>query len=841
MLAPGGSTEGGTGVPTGILNLVVAACRFTQCPVGPLLAGLLDRRDEVLLVLLIIGGDRALGLVQLGARERAGWNRLGLRVDLLDGRKCARARTRHRQQQDRQQSRENDSARPPAQPLIETARHSAAHASVAANVRGSALQPRLGRGRARRGDGHGRPAAGSDLDSTRASSALIVALLLLVLLRGICPRRRFRSGRGARSGGAVAGRRAGRRRLAVDRDHPRGGATGGDRRIALLAGFAAWSGLTVLWSVAPNQTWLEFNRDLGYVIVLLLAVAAGASHRRAVETFATGYLLVALVVAVYAIGQKVAPGLHINGLFDLNQTSQYARLQAPLDYWNALALFLTFAVPIALVIAIDQSRPRRIRIASLLSVELLLLVIGLTYSRGGLIALAVAVAVSVRLGGAWLKTLVVLGAAAVAAALPLVMALSDHALSGENIPVGQREVPGGQLAIVLLVSLALLYVAGRRLLDLERRVEITPQRARGTARLLVAGLGFCLLIGLILVALSSRGLSGSVSHAWHSFTTPAGSNVNNPNVSFSSGYRWVWWKEALGAWSDRPFGGWGAGSFEILDLLYRTTNAHVQDAHSVPLQWLAETGIVGGLLAVGGYGLLLVGGLDAVRRRSGAERALAAALLAGAVAYAVHAFYDWDWDMPGVTFPVLIFLGVLAGSAVDRRRRFPGRRRWPAGMRGLGLGICTFALCVYAVSAVLPSLASTKASAALTTAGATSSRATLARAEASADLASRLDPLSDAGLTAAASISVYLGHPAEARSDLVAAVRRDPSDELAWEQLAALELSLRDVRATRQATERVLQLDPHGAIGRQLMLDLAELSTPPNNSATATSTPLPVG
>jgi predicted Zn-dependent protease len=109
-----------------------------------------------------------------------------------------------------------------------------------------------------------------------------------------------------------------------------------------------------------------------------------------------------------------------------------------------------------------------------------------------------------------------------------------------------------------------------------------------------------------------------------------------------------------------------------------------------------------------------------------------------------------------------------------------------------------------------------------------------------AQLASRLDPLSDEGLTAAASISVSLGHPTQARSYLLQAVGRDPSDELAWEELANLERGLRDVRAARQAVAHVLALDPRGAMGRRLALNLQELRTPPNDSATATSTPLPV-
>ncbi|MDQ6775983.1 MAG: O-antigen ligase family protein [Actinomycetota bacterium] len=691
--------------------------------------------------------------------------------------------------------------------------------------------------------GWGGPPPGPEIAPSRAPSALIVALLLLVLYAAFA--------HGAQSDPAEA-----RVQIALSLVAALAGIGwlwSGTLRVggrslalagaALLGAFAVWNGITLLWSVAPNQTWLELNRDLAYVIVLALAVGVGASHPRPLRATATGYLVVALVVTVYALGQKVVPGLHIGGLFDLNQTATFARLQSPLDYWNALALFVAFAVPIALVIAVSRERSRRVRIASLLGVELMLIVIGLTYSRGGLIVLVVAVGVSLAFGGTWLRSLVLLGAAVVASATPLWMALSVHSLSAANVSLGDREVGGAEFAGVLLVTLVGLYAAGHRLLDHDARITLTPERGRRLVRLLLAGVGVAVVALLVAAALSSRGLGGSISHAWQTFTTPhATANVNTPNLSVSSGNRWVWWKEAVGSWSDRPFGGWGAGSFQVVDRMYSPiSNLSVEDAHSVPLQWLAETGLVGGLLAIGGYGLLLAGGVEATRRKTGAERAFAAALLAAGAAYAIHAFYDWDWDIPGVTFPVMVFLGVLAGSGIAPSA-WRGWRQ-PLGLRGATLALCTFILCVYALSALLPSLAATKASAALTRAGATSSRVQRENAQATAELAARLNPLSDEGLRAAASISLSVGLPAETRSYLLQAVGRDPSDELAWEQLADLELQLRDVRAMRQAVVRILALDPRGADphSRQLALELQQLSTPPNDSATATGTPLPVG
>ena len=57
--------------------------------------------------------------------------------------------------------------------------------------------------------------------------------------------------------------------------------------------------------------------------------------------------------------------------------------------------------------------------------------------------------------------------------------------------------------------------------------------------------------------------------------------------------------------------------------------------------------------------LLILGGL--VARVRGPERAVHGALLGAAVAWAVHAGFDWDWEMPTVALTAL----VLAAAALQ--------------------------------------------------------------------------------------------------------------------------------------------------------------------------------
>ena len=355
---------------------------------------------------------------------------------------------------------------------------------------------------------------------------------------------------------------------------------------------------------------------------------------------------------------------------------------------------------------------------------------------------------------------------------------------------------------------------------------------------------------VLAVGLSSRGFDGTVSHAWKTFTATRATSNYDPSrlLSADSENRWVWWKEAAGAIRDRPLGGWGAGSFGVVHLLYRHDTLSVRQPHSVPLQWLVETGVIGALLAIGAYGLLLASAVGGMRRLApGSERLLTAALTAGAVAYAVHALYDWDWDIPGVTLPALVFLGVLAGSAGARRPRMDalppdsGRITRAAGLVAVTLGLCAFAL-----SAALPSIAASKASSALVAASGTGPSA-LDRAQNTAELASSLDPLSDAGFKAQATIAVRRSQPRLARSYLLDAVRRDPSDPAVWSEIAYVELLLGNTPDARRAATRARALDPRGQRSTSLATEILQRinvldalrDAPPADSATATPLPQP--
>ena len=75
--------------------------------------------------------------------------------------------------------------------------------------------------------------------------------------------------------------------------------------------------------------------------------------------------------------------------------------------------------------------------------------------------------------------------------------------------------------------------------------------------------------------------------------------MNDPGrlTDLCANNRLSWWGEALDVAADRPVGGSGAGTFALARRRYREDATPVSEPHSVPLQLLADLGVVG--LALG--------------------------------------------------------------------------------------------------------------------------------------------------------------------------------------------------------------------------------------------------
>lgn len=608
--------------------------------------------------------------------------------------------------------------------------------------------------------------------------------------------------------------------------------------LALLTAFAAWSGLSLGWTVSPSDTWTELNRAMSYALVTGLALAYGSWDGRALRRTVAGFLGIGGLAALYALGGKLAPGIHIGSLVNLDQTHIFPRLRAPLQYWNALGMLCVLGLMPALAVAAEARHELRVRVGGLVMTSLFALTLALTYSRGSIIALIFAVGVLMALNRAALRTLMYLGMAILAVVPAIVFALTANDLTGVFIPVADREGDGLLLAALTAGGLTVLGLAGRAVIAAEQRTAPNPLRSRRIAAALIALVVVAALGGVGAMAASDRGLSGTITHQWDTFRKPKDTSFVDPAhlVSSTSGNRWVWWSEALGAWSDHPLAGSGAGSFPVLHRRYRKNNLDVRQPHSVPFQHLAETGLVGVAMYVGALGLLLAAALAGVRRRRpGSERALAAGLFAATAAWTLHEFADWDWDIPGVTVPALALLGVLAARPGGERIAMAATGR---ARSALALAAVTLVLCNVAISSALPSWAETVSQNALERVGRDARSGDLRHAVQRAEFAAKLDPLSVEPLLAAAALEGRRGRLAAQRADLVRAVRRQPQNARVWISIASFEFTHGRLASGLQALKRARTLDPRNKTAPLLLSLQYELAVPPAASATATGTPL---
>jgi O-antigen ligase len=229
-------------------------------------------------------------------------------------------------------------------------------------------------------------------------------------------------------------------------------------------------------------------------------------------------------------------------------------------------------------------------------------------------------------------------------------------LHGVTGLLGSRSSREGQGAIVLgalVVVGVLAAAASHRLIGGERPEPLQlPRRAGWVATALVCG-GLAVAI---------------VAGAKENNVAPLSRGARRL-VTLQSN-RYAYWRVALRAFADEPLHGVGAGGWSVWWLRHRDINEFAQDAHSLPLQTLAELGLVGGAALLTFFGGVAIASRDALRMNP----ASAAGPVAALVVYAAHAPLDWDWQMPAVTLVAVVLAGrVLAvaqrGEAVTVPRR----------------------------------------------------------------------------------------------------------------------------------------------------------------------------
>ena len=422
--------------------------------------------------------------------------------------------------------------------------------------------------------------------------------------------------------------------------------------LAALFSLAVWVGLTTIWSESPEASWQYTNRTLVYAAFALLGALVAAQLRRPAESIALGASVVLGLLLGWALLAKCIPSLY-------SDYGRLARLRAPLDYWNELALFAVVAVPVALWLA-----SRRAVLGALLLYGAGLTVL-LTYSRFGIALACLAAVAWIALGTKRVESLatVALGAAAAAAVFGVALALPGITNDGQTH--AQRAHDGWIFALAVVAG-ALVVAAAASVLSRRPVSDTMRRRVERTAAIA----GAAAAVAIVVVALVFAG------RIWHSFANPVSSQISSSKShlgSLNSSNRWRWWQEAWHAFVQHPGGGTGAGTFQFTDQHLRQSPITTTEPHNVPLQFLSETGIVGLLLYLAAAVAAIVAVVRTRTRAQGMERAAVTALAIGGAAFLVHMVADVDWDYVATCGPLFFVAGalVVGGQAAPSLARRP--------------------------------------------------------------------------------------------------------------------------------------------------------------------------
>ncbi len=275
-----------------------------------------------------------------------------------------------------------------------------------------------------------------------------------------------------------------------------------------LSGLAGWVGLSLLWTGSIPSTVFENER----MAVYLAAGVAGIILVRASSVFSLvlGVWFATGVISTYALATRLFP----DQLGSFDSISGY-RLSGPVGYWNALGILAAMGALLALGLA-ARSGPL-VRCLAAGSVDLFLLTLYFTYSRGGWIAFFVGLAVMAALDR---RRLQLITTALVLTPWPVVgiwVASTSQALThpGSAEAAATRDGHGlAVIAIALVVASALAILA----FDwLEAVVPVPP----GLQRVYVGTLLF-VLVALLLVVFGRYGFPPTLARkAYDAFNSPA--------------------------------------------------------------------------------------------------------------------------------------------------------------------------------------------------------------------------------------------------------------------------------------------------------------------------------
>jgi tetratricopeptide (TPR) repeat protein len=425
--------------------------------------------------------------------------------------------------------------------------------------------------------------------------------------------------------------------------------------LAALAAYTALSYLSIAWAASPGDALEGADRTLLYLLVFALFASWPQRGVTAAVLLVVWTLCIAglaLYVLLYLDGASAAT---------LASAIPGGRLDFPSGYPNANAAEWLMAFWPALLLARERRLPWALRGLLAGSAVLLAEVALLSQSRGSLYATPITAALVFALLPGRTRTfaLMVPVAAGVAAAAPAVLRVGDHLRGGEAVASRVHEASTATLLAALAVTLV---VAGGAALEARR-----AGRAPGLVHRATAAAAILALVAVLAGGLAAAGNPVTrAEKAWHSFKGGYGIGGGNRLLSGLGSNRYDFFRVALDEFRAHPVAGIGADNYQQQYLRHGRSSETPRYPHSVELRTLAQTGIIGALLAVVGVGAALLAAMRAARSPDRLGAGVAAAALAGFGYWAVHGSVDWFWEFAGLGAPAFAMLGLACALAPSR-------------------------------------------------------------------------------------------------------------------------------------------------------------------------------
>jgi len=428
--------------------------------------------------------------------------------------------------------------------------------------------------------------------------------------------------------------------------------------VALFGGYLAWTWIAVGWSGSAERTLAEAARVATYLgfFVLGLCVIDRSTLRHLINGLACAIGLVA--------GLAVLSRLHPAWFPSNNPTGLYAtaRLAYPLNYSDATGEFAALGLPLLLYLA-TGARTLAGRACAAAALPLVVLCVGLTVSRGGILASVVGVLVFFCVVPDRLPRLATAVAAGAGSTVVMYAVLRRPLVRDANVS------SGAALASQQHAVLAILLVACAGVALVQAGITLGVRHGARPAWLVPSRRGARIAVGAALVAVVAAvavGIAGGVDHRlWLQFKQPNPPVAGNPYsrlLSISGSHRYQYWVAATHAFETNPWKGIGPGTFEFYWAAHNSLGEFVVNAHSLYFETLAELGIVG-LALVGGLVLFVIAaGWLRASRATPTTRAQIAASVAGFAGFAAAASFDWVWQIAVIP---LIALLLAAGALLN--------------------------------------------------------------------------------------------------------------------------------------------------------------------------------